>query len=118
MPALPMIFSPMAADLLAHRMRFLACPEILSNLYEFNTPANFDLELWADTARSLTQALKDGSAIALDGAVVELLVESLEGNSVIGTAPQSKRPGLIQIANMIAQRLQPYAGRQIHPEIH
>jgi hypothetical protein len=112
------MFSRMSADLLAHRMRFLACPEILADLYDINPPADFDLERWADTARALTEDLKSGKAINPSPAAIALLVESLEGNSVIGKAPTSKRPGLIQVASMIAERLQPYAGRSIHPEVH
>lgn len=118
MPTLPLMFSRMSADLLAHRMRFLACPEILADLYDINPPADFDLECWADTARALTEDLQSGKAINPNQTVIALLVESLEGNSVIGKAPTSSRPGLIQVANMIAQRLEPYAGRSIHPEVH
>lgn len=118
MPTLPLMFSRMSADLLAHRMRFLACPEILADLYEINPPADFDVERWADTARTLTEDLRAGKSITPDHATIELLVESLEGNSVIASAPQSKRAGLIQVAAMIAARLEPYAGRSIHPEVH
>ena len=120
MPTLPIMFSRMSADLLAHRMRYLGCPEILMDLYDFhkNRPEDFDAERWADTARVLTEDLKSGKAITPSHAAVELLVESLEGNSVIGQAPPNKRAGLIQVANVIAQRLEPYAGRPIHPEVH
>lgn len=120
MPTLPLMFSRMSADLLADRMRYLGCPEILMDLYDFNTntPADFDAERWADTARALTEDLKSGKAITPSSSAVALLVESLEGNSVIGQAPPNKRAGLIQVAIMIAQRLEPYAGRPIHPEVH
>ena len=118
MPTLPLMFSRMSADLLAHRMRFLGCPEILIGLYDFNPPQGFEPESWADTARALTEDLKSGKAITPSQPVIALLVESLEGNSVIGQAPPNKRAGLIQVATMIAQRLEPYAGRSIHPEVH
>ncbi|RUT30876.1 hypothetical protein WG29040_23340 [Pseudomonas sp. PAMC 29040] len=118
MPILPLMFSRMSADLLAHRMRFLACPEILADLYDINPPADFDLERWADTARALTEDLHSGKAITPSPATIALLVESLEGNSVIGKAPISARAGLVQVAAMIAKRLEPYAGRSIHPEVH
>lgn len=118
MPTLPLMFSRMSADLLAHRMRFLACPEILADLYDINPPAGFDLERWADTARALTEDLQAGKAITPDQATIALLVESLEGNSVIAKAPMSSRAGLIQVAAMIATRLKPYAGRTIYPEVH
>lgn len=118
MPTLPLMFSRMSADLLAHRMRFLACPEILADLYDINPPPDFDLERWADTARTLTQDLKDGKAICPDAATIALLVEALEGNSVIAKAPMASRAGLIAVADMIAQRLKPYAGRTVHPEVH
>ncbi|WP_219097764.1 hypothetical protein [Pseudomonas sp. UMAB-40] len=118
MPSLPLMFSRMSADLLAHRMRFLACPEILADFYEINPPADFDAERWADTARALTEDLRAGKAIKPDHATIALLVESLEGNSVIAKAPMSSRAGLIEVAAMIAHRLEPYAGRPVHPEVH
>lgn len=118
MPSLPLMFSRMSADLLAHRMRFLACPEILADLYDINPPAGFDVERWADTARALTEDLQAGKAIDPNQTTIALLVESLEGNSIIGKSPSSARAGLTQVATMIAQRLEPYAGRPIHPEVH
>lgn len=118
MPTLPLMFSRMSADLLAHRMRYLGCPEILICLYEINPPEGFDAERWADTARALTEDLQSGKAITPSLTAVALLVESLEGNSVIGKAAPNKRNGLIQVATMIADRLEPYAGRPIHPEVH
>lgn len=118
MEPLPIMFSRMSADLLAHRMRFLGCPEILTGLYEINPPPDFDVERWADTARSLTQDLRDGKAINPSQAAIALLVEALEGNSVIGMAPIDRRAGLISVAAMIAKRLEPYAGRPITPEVH
>lgn len=118
MPTLPIMFSRMSADLLAHRMRFLGCPEILTGLYEINPPPNFDVERWADTARGLTQDLRDGKAINPSQESIALLVEALEGNSVIGMAPIERRAGLISVAAMIAHRLEPYAGRPIKPEVH
>jgi hypothetical protein len=118
MSSLPLMFSPMSAGLLADRMRFLVIPEILADVYEINPPAGFDAERWADVARDLTRDLREGKAIQTDPASIALLVESLEGNSVIGAAPASKRAGLIQMATMIAKRLEPYAGRPVHPEVY
>lgn len=118
MPTLPIMFGRMSADLLAHRMRSLACADILADLYEFNPPPEFDAEAWADVACRIAQDLAAGKAILADPVAVALLVESLEGNSVIGMASDSRRAGLIQIADLTARRLEPYAGRPVRPEVH
>lgn len=118
MQTLPIMFGRMSADLLAHRMRSLACAEILADIYEFNPPPDFNAETWADTARRITEDLVAGKAISPSAVNVALLVESLEGNSVIGATPQSRRKGLIELAEVTARRLEPYAGRPVHPEVH
>jgi hypothetical protein len=107
----------MSADLIAHRMRSLACPEILADVFEINPPPHFDAERWADAARDIAQNLAAGKAITAEPMHIVLLVESLEGNSVIGKTPQNRRAGMIEIANVAASRLEPYIGRPVRPEV-
>jgi len=114
---LPMMFSPMSADLLADRMCFLSNPELMADTFEFNPPADFDARAWADAAQKLADDLKDGRAIELDDRNVTLLVESIEGNRLIWIAGKTKRAGLIQMAQVLAKRLEPYAGRPVRPEL-
>lgn len=113
---LPMIFSPVSAQLLADRMRFLGCAELLADTFEFNTPPDFNAEAWAWRARDIAEDLKAGKAIALDDCAVALLVESLEGNRLIWQATSNRR-GLIQVAAVVAKRLEPYAGRTVIPDL-
>lgn len=114
---LPIVFSAMAASFLADRMRFLGNAELLADTYEYSPPAGFDAEQWADAAQAITEALRAGQGIQPTACNVELLVESLEGNRLIGLAKPSAKSGLIELANMIAKRLEPYVGRQVRPEL-
>lgn len=113
----PIFFSAMAAELLAARMRFLGNAELLADTYEYNPPAGFEPESWADAAQAITEALKAGQAIPATPRNVELLVESLEGTHLIELAPPTKRRGLIDLANMVAKRLEKYIGRPVRPEL-
>lgn len=112
-----LIVSPLSAGLLAHRMRFLGNAELLADTFEFNPPPGFDAESWADLAQLLEQDLKAAKAIELTPPNVALLVESLEGNSVIGQAAPGKRAGLIAMAGLLAKRLEPHMGRPVRPEL-
>lgn len=114
---LPIFFSAMAAELLAARMRFLGNAELLADTYEYNPPAGFEPESWADAAQAITEALKAGQPILATPRNIELLVESLEGNHLIGLAAPAKRRGLIDLANMVAKRLETYIGRPVRPEL-
>lgn len=114
---LPMMFGAQSASLLAHRMRYLGNPDLLADAFEFCQPKGFDAVEWADTALALEEDLKAGKAIELNDRNVALLVESLEGNSVIGRTAPSRRKGLIQVAEFVAKRLEPLIGRRVVPEV-
>jgi len=117
MPNLPIVFSPMSAKFLADRMRFLGNADLLADTYEFNPPEGFNAESWADAAQAMTEALQTGKAIEPTACNVELLVESLEGNRLIGLCAANKRTGLTEVANLIARRLEAYVGRPVRPEL-
>lgn len=117
MNKLPIVFSSMGARFLAERMRFLGNAELLADTFELNPPQGFEAEAWADTAQELTETLKAGKAIEPTPRNVELLVESLEGSSVIGRASPNLRSGLTEIALLVAKRLEAYAGRPVRPEL-
>jgi hypothetical protein len=112
-----MMFSDQSASLLAHRMRFLGNPELLADAFEFCQPEGFNAVEWADAALVLEEDLKAGKAITLNDRNIALLVESLEGNSVIGRSVPSRRKGLIQLAEVVAKRLEPLIGRPVVPEV-
>lgn len=114
---LPIVFGSMAAGFLADRMRFLGNAELLADTYEYNPPPGFDAEKWADAAQAMTEALKAGQGIQPTPCNLELLVESLEGNRLIGLAKGSARSGLVELANLVAKRLEPYIGRPVRPEL-
>lgn len=118
MRPLPMMFGAQSACLLADRMRYLANPDLLADAFEFCQPEGFDAGEWADKALELEQDLKAGKAIELDDRNVALLVESLEGNSFIRRAAVTQRKGLIALAHVVAQRLEPFAGRAVVPEVN
>jgi hypothetical protein len=107
----------MSALFLAARMRYLGNAELLADIYEYNPPSGFEPESWADSAQALTEALKAGKAIEPTPCHVQLLVESLEGNSLIGLASSNKRAGLAEVAKLIAKRLESYIGRPVRPEL-
>lgn len=109
-------FSAPSANLLADRMRFLANPELLADAFEFCQPAGFNAQEWAEQALVLEGSLKEGRPIPLDDRNVALLVESLEGNRVIGQAG-NRRPQLIELARQVAFQLEPHAGRRVVPEV-
>lgn len=112
-----LIVSPLSAGLLAHRMRFLGNADLLADTFEFNPPPGFEAETWADMAQALERDLNEAKAIELTPPNVALLVESLEGNSVIGLAAPNKRAGLIAMAKLLAERLEPHVGRPVRPEL-
>lgn len=111
-----LMFGAPSANLLADRMRFLGNPELLADAFEFCQPEGFDAQAWADQALVLEGDLKEGRPIQLDDRNVALLVESLEGNRVIGLAGK-RRPQMMELAKIVAHRLEPYAGRRVLPEV-
>ncbi|MDG9809504.1 MULTISPECIES: hypothetical protein [Pseudomonas] len=111
-----MFFGEPSANLLADRMRFLANPELLADAFEFCQPEGFDAQAWAEQALILEGDLKEGRPIQLNDRNVALLVESLEGNRVIGQAGK-RRPQMIELAKIVAHRLEPHAGRRVMPEV-
>lgn len=112
-----LVFSPYGARFLVKHLNFLSCPDAAQDAFEWSAIPSFDADVLAKAAHALVLKLEAGMAVEMDQLNTLLLVEAVEGTSQLYTAPLSHRAGLVSVAQMIANRLTPFVGRQIILEL-
>lgn len=112
-----LLFSSYGARFLLKHLRFLSCPEVVRDAFEWSAVPCFDADVLANAAQAMVLELEAGTPVKMDRTNTLLLVEAVEGTSQLYTAPISQRAGLVSVAQMIAKRLEPYAGRKVELEL-